>query len=95
MKVFVRDLRRHLGYRGLSRQAVYNWERGVTPVPAAVLVAASRVVGVSVEQLLSRVAASKQFAGDCVLCGGSGRFDDIRCHCRSRWFESSAAHRGL
>ncbi len=84
MKVFVRDLRRHLGYRALSRQAVYNWERGVTPVPAAVLVAAARVVGLSVEQLLDRVSANKLTASDCVLCEGSGRLDDSACHCRGR-----------
>lgn len=55
MKVFVRELRRELGWPSLSARAVYAWERHETRVPATALLAASRVTALSVDELLARV----------------------------------------
>ena len=55
MKVFAREVRRELGRRSLSPRAIYAWERGEASVPAAALLAASRVTGTSVEDLLRQV----------------------------------------
>ena len=52
MKVFAWELRRELGWATLSSRAVYAWERGEARVPAAALLAASRVTGRSIERLL-------------------------------------------
>ena len=55
MKVFAREVRRELGRRSLSPRAIYAWERGEARVPADALLAASRVTGTSVEDLLQEV----------------------------------------
>jgi hypothetical protein len=52
MKLFTFELRRELGLKSLSRQAVYAWERGETRVPAIALVAAARVSARSIDELL-------------------------------------------
>ena len=49
--VFATRLRQELGWGSLSRQAVYDWEAGRTQVPAVAILAAARVVNVSVEEL--------------------------------------------
>ena len=54
MKSFVRDVRVELGRRSLSARAVYAWESGHARVPAAALLAASRVSDISVDELLAR-----------------------------------------
>jgi hypothetical protein len=54
MKVFAAEVRRELGWRSLSMRAVYAWERGEARVPAAALLAAARVSGQSVDDLLQR-----------------------------------------
>jgi hypothetical protein len=53
MKLFAYELRRELGLKSLSRQAVYAWERGDACVPAAALVAAAKVSATSIDQLLA------------------------------------------
>jgi len=53
MKLFAYELRRELGLKSLSRQAVYAWERGDAHVPAAALVAAAKVSATSIDQLLA------------------------------------------
>ena len=42
---FARRLSAELGRPSLSRQAVYDWERGRTRIPAEALIAAARVAG--------------------------------------------------
>jgi hypothetical protein len=54
MKRFAFELRRELGWPSLSARAVYAWERGEARVPAAALLAASRVSATSVDDLLMR-----------------------------------------
>ncbi len=54
MKVFANAVRLELGWKSLSRRAVYSWERGEARVPAAALIAAARVSETSVDQLLAR-----------------------------------------
>jgi hypothetical protein len=49
--VFAARLRQELGWGSLSRQAVYDWEAGRSRVPAVAILAAARVVNVSVEEL--------------------------------------------
>jgi hypothetical protein len=55
MKVFAREVRLELGWTSLSERAVYSWERGEARVPAVALLAAARVTGLSVDELLTRV----------------------------------------
>ena len=55
-RAFAAMLRDELGWRSLSRQAVYDWEAGRTSVPAAAadaaaILAAAHVANVSVEEL--------------------------------------------
>lgn len=52
VKIFAAHLRRELGWSSLSRQTVYQWESGHSRVPAAVLLAASKATGQSVDELL-------------------------------------------
>ncbi len=54
MKVFANEVRRELGWKSLSRRAVYAWERGEARVPAIALIAAARVSETSVDELLVR-----------------------------------------
>lgn len=54
MKVFAREVRLELGWPTLSSRAVYAWERGEARVPAAALLAAARVCGISLDDLLAR-----------------------------------------
>jgi hypothetical protein len=54
MKVFANDLRRELGWSSLSRRAVYAWEARESRVPATVLLAAAKVCGQSVDELLAK-----------------------------------------
>jgi hypothetical protein len=54
MKVFAAEVRREMGWKSLSMRAVYGWERGEARVPAAALLAAARVTGQSVDDLLDR-----------------------------------------
>ena len=54
MKRFAFELRRELGWATLSSRAVYAWERGEARVPAAALLAASRVSALSVDELLAK-----------------------------------------
>jgi len=49
--VFAARLRDELGWGSLSRQAVYDWEAGRTRVPAVAILAAARVINVSVDEL--------------------------------------------
>ena len=55
MKVFANAVRVELGWKSLSRRAVYSWENGEARVPAAALIAAASVAGMSVDELLVRV----------------------------------------
>ncbi len=59
MVSFVADLRTAVGYPTLSRQAVYAWEKGRVPVPAAVLLAAARVCGTSADGLMDLVRSGR------------------------------------
>jgi hypothetical protein len=56
MKLFAYELRRSLGLPSLSRQTLYEWESARARVPASVLIAAARLSGVSVDELLRRSA---------------------------------------
>jgi hypothetical protein len=49
--LFAARLREELGWSSLSRQAIYDWEVGRTRVPAVAILAAARVVNVSVDEL--------------------------------------------
>jgi transcriptional regulator with XRE-family HTH domain len=49
---YARRLAATLRLQGLSRQTLSAWERGVTVVPAAALLASAEVVGVDVGQLV-------------------------------------------
>jgi hypothetical protein len=51
--IFAAQLRQELGWGSLSRQAVYDWELGRTRVPAVAILAAARVVNVSVDELFA------------------------------------------
>ena len=51
-EVYARKLAAALRVGGLSRQTLSAWERGVTVVPAAALLASAEVVGVNVGQLV-------------------------------------------
>lgn len=51
---FAAALRDELGWRSLSRQAVYDWEAGRTRVPAVAILAAAHIADVSVEELFER-----------------------------------------
>ena len=53
MKVFANDVRVEMGLSSLSRRSVYAWERGEARVPAAALLAAAKVAGRTVDELLS------------------------------------------
>jgi transcriptional regulator with XRE-family HTH domain len=57
MKSFAFELRSKLGRELLSRQAIYEWESGEARVPASVLLAAARICGLSVEELIRRSAS--------------------------------------
>jgi hypothetical protein len=48
---FAAKLRQELGWGSLSRQAIYDWEVGRTRVPAVAILAAARVINVSVDEL--------------------------------------------
>ncbi len=50
---FAARLRDELGWGSLSRQAVYDWEAGRTRVPAVAILAAARVINVSVDELFA------------------------------------------
>lgn len=54
MKRFAYELRRELGWRSLSSRAVYAWERREARVPAVALLAAARVSGTSVDELITK-----------------------------------------
>ncbi|OLC26952.1 MAG: hypothetical protein AUG06_09470 [Actinobacteria bacterium 13_1_20CM_2_65_11] len=54
MKVFAYEVRRELGWKSLSRRAIYAWERGESRVPASALLAAAKVSDQSVDELLTR-----------------------------------------
>jgi hypothetical protein len=58
-------MRRELGWGSLSRQAVYDWEAGRSRVPAVAILAAARVIDVSVGELSS--------IADRFRCPGAGR----------------------
>jgi len=49
--VFAARLRQELGWGSLSRQAIYDWEAGRSRVPAVAILAAARVINVSVGEL--------------------------------------------
>ena len=51
--VFAARMRQELGWGSLSRQAVYDWEMGRTRVPAVAILAAARIVNVSVDELFA------------------------------------------
>lgn len=51
--VFAAQLRQELGWGSLSRQAIYDWEAGRTRVPAVAILAAARVINVSVDELFA------------------------------------------
>jgi transcriptional regulator with XRE-family HTH domain len=51
--VFAAQLRQELGWVSLSRQAIYDWEAGRTRVPAVAILAAARVINVSVDELFA------------------------------------------
>jgi hypothetical protein len=51
--VFAARLRQELGWGSLSRQAVYDWEAGRTRVPAVAILAAARVINVTVDELFA------------------------------------------
>jgi transcriptional regulator with XRE-family HTH domain len=51
-EAYARKLAAALRLGGLSRQTLSAWERGVTVVPAAALLASAEVVGVDVGQLV-------------------------------------------
>lgn len=50
-ELFAKELGSSLGAAHLSRQAVYDWERGKTRVPATVLVAGALIIGISLDEL--------------------------------------------
>lgn len=60
MKVFVYELRLTLGLPSLSRQTLYEWESARARVPASVLIAAARITGFSVDELLRRSARAAE-----------------------------------
>lgn len=49
--IFAARMGEELGWGSLSRQAIYDWEVGRTRVPAVAILAAARVVNVSVDEL--------------------------------------------
>ena len=51
-QAFATLLRDELGWRSLSRQAVYDWEAGRTRVPGAAILAAAHIANVTVDELL-------------------------------------------
>lgn len=51
--VFAARLRQELGWGSLSRQAVYDWEAGRTRVPAVAILAAARLINMSVDELFA------------------------------------------
>jgi len=51
-EAYARQLAAKLGVSGLARQTLSAWERGVTVVPAAALLASAEVLGVDVGQLV-------------------------------------------
>lgn len=56
MKLFVFELRQTLGLPSLSRQTLYEWESARARVPASALIAAAKITGFSVDELLRRSA---------------------------------------
>jgi hypothetical protein len=59
-KYFAYLLAQELGWTSLSRQTIYGWESG-NRIPAVVLVAAARVTGFTVDQLME---AGKKLSTD-------------------------------
>jgi transcriptional regulator with XRE-family HTH domain len=53
MRRFAADLGRSLDRGPLSRQTVYDWESGRSPVPASVLLAASELVGLPLDEVIA------------------------------------------
>jgi hypothetical protein len=51
--VFAARLRQELGWGSLSRQAIYDWEIGRTRVPAVAILAAARVINLSIDELFA------------------------------------------
>lgn len=56
MRDFATQLRRGMGWKSLSHASIYAWEAGTTRIPAAALVAAARMDGIGVDELLARSA---------------------------------------
>jgi transcriptional regulator with XRE-family HTH domain len=56
MKLFVFELRLALGLPTLSRQTLYEWESARARVPASALIAAARLCGLTVDELMRRSA---------------------------------------
>jgi transcriptional regulator with XRE-family HTH domain len=52
IKRFAYELRVNLSLESLSRQMIYKWENQQARVPASVLIAAARICGLSVDDLL-------------------------------------------
>jgi transcriptional regulator with XRE-family HTH domain len=53
MQRFATDLGHVLERDSLSRQTIYQWESGRTSIPASVLIAASELVGMPLDEVLS------------------------------------------
>jgi transcriptional regulator with XRE-family HTH domain len=53
MRRFAADLGRLLQHGSLSRQTIYQWESGRTIVPASVLLAASELVDMPLDEVLT------------------------------------------
>jgi hypothetical protein len=64
MKRFAFLLRRELGWRSLSRQAIYDWESKRCRVPAEALIGAAKVTGLSLDDLLmqARVGCTRKLS---------------------------------
>lgn len=58
MSDFANALRRGMGWKSPSHASIYAWEADTTRIPAAALVAATRMGGLSVDELLERSRAS-------------------------------------
>ena len=54
MRAFANELRQGMGWKSLSHASIYAWEAGTTRIPAAALVAAARMEGLGVDELLQR-----------------------------------------
>jgi hypothetical protein len=73
--VFAAQLRHELGWGSLSRQAVYDWEAGRTRVPAVAILAAARVIDVSVDELFA--------IADRFRCPRTRRDEEVHGHRRA------------